>query len=1143
MTEAKISWFTLSVQKNGLVVAMMLNLRWTVDDAQVAGCPVAMVADNKPAIVFGTSTGYIVAVDGRGQERWRTKIGCRVSAWPTVDDSCRPAPSILAADESGLLACLESYGEVRWIRDLEGSLTSFNNACCVRGGRETSFVATDRAGCATGLDNDGAIVWRFHAHDAGLGPAAVGDIDGDGADEIVFSAGDRHIYCLDSDGGLRWAVECKGTAMYSAPVLGDIGAGACVLAGAGDDLIRCISPAGEVLWTQRGVGAGSIEVDLSLADIDGDGVDELVYAHTGRAIQALNRRGRIIWSTAYSGGDQPFGPSAGDVNGDGWPELLLTQRSGPTLRVLDRTGALMEEHDLPGGMVGAPVIADIDGDGLLEVLAVAHRTGQLRCYGTLSPVGSPVPWPTSRGPFDGRGNRLLGRYKRIRARRVKTEGVRIRPEVFGKWALGRVRVGYLSRGSISACPVQITLTGPDGIAHRSALSARMPSVDLEVLSTGTHLVRVQATDGRTGRILAGCESRVNMSLFEDERSEARQLLASLAQSVADGEESAALLRRRQMAWSEIESRMGHYDGLSNALRRQLISEVRAMLGSLRRLARCTEFARKSGCQGGSAAFIPWIPEHPWACFEPETGAPSGMPIRELILCTDRRAHDASVIELANLLDRPVTVRVWLENLRSDGNDCVAVDDHLVLRQVVWVPTASGTMGADALADLGNAGLVQLPPSANARLWIDVCTGGLAPGMYRTTLHMRALVPGMYRTTLHMRALVPADATWDIPISWTVAGVSLPTVMPLRFCNWGYVNSSPLRDLADAAVKDMQDHHTNVFVLTGDWAPRAVYDRTGRLTEVDWQKHDWILDRLREQDMFLFPGSPVVPAEGCPSVGTPEWEKAFEAFLPVWVQHLSTKGFGYDRWALYPVDEPGLLGGKLIDDLERYARFYKRVDPRVQVYTDPFKGMTVADMKRVLNVVDIFQPNFGTVVSEPSHERIDFLRMTGKAIWTYEAAGRVKEMIGIAYYWSLIWSAWELGLTGIGFWSYCTRPYDLWQGPNPNGNDWEMVYQGSQHPVPSVRWQAIRIGIEDYARLWRLSRAISRARAMGRKAHATKAERTLRKLVQRAHDAQWNPAVVAGIRRALIDLACQLLDIPETQKVGPDASVKELEQGC
>ena len=1070
------------------------------------------VGNGSSLIIVGTSDGDVVAFDGCGEERWRRRLGSSVSSWPVFDDIPGIGPSILVASEEGIAACLSPDGKIRWKADLEGSLTSFNSMGVVRGANRVAVVATDRKGRVTGISAKGQVVWRFHTHHEGVGPAAIGDLDSDGRDEILFCAGDGHLYCLEADGFPRWSVRFLDSAEYSAPVLADLGAGRCVVAGAADDLLRCVSPDGRVVWTQRGVGAGSIEIDLSLADIDGDGIDEVVYCHAGRAIQAVDGKGDLLWQSFHGGGDQPFGPSIGDIDGDGNPEILLTQRDGPKLRILDQDGALIEEYEVPGGMVGSPVIADVDDDGKLEVMVVEHRTGKLACYETQAPASpEAVPWPTSRGGFDGRASHLRTPANPVPHPMAESGDALIQPRWPAGLRLGTNDIEFTSQKRFDGenYPVHVLVRGPDGIDHHAVLHTRSEATRLEFFVPGEYQLKASLVEGSTGKVLGEYEGTFEIRVFEDELEEAQKSLTNLEQLEAETKGIGRLTHSLRIAWRDLEERIESYESLPKNERRKMIAEVRRTLGVLRRHVVCNRL-RATVLQHTDrpVEFIPWLTSHPWAEFKPEEDAPLEL-LEELVIHTDGDGHDAMVVQLANLRIDSLDVRAWVDPLVGEDGENYEAGDHLTLRQVTWVPTSTGAMGADALPEIGNAGLLHLPPSSGSRLWIDIDTGDLPPGTYTSTLHLRALIP--------------TEATWDIPVRWTVAPVALPDVMPVRFCNWGYVLRSPLKHAPGEAIRDMQDHHTNVFVLSGELLPKITYDSSGHLVgEIDWQKHNWILDNLRAQDMFLVAGSPVVPAEGAPGHGSAEWERAFEAFLPQWIEYLEDRGVGYDRWAFYPVDEPGLLGGALIDRLDRYARFYKSIDPKIRIYTDPFKGMTVADLKRVLDLVDIFQPNFGAIVNEPSRERIDFLRKTGKTLWTYEAHGMVKDMVGIKYYWQQIWTAWELGLTGVGFWSYCTRPYDLWQGPNPNNNDWEMVYQGRERPVPSVRWQAIRIGIEDYARMWRLRETIETARKAGFKDEANRSAGRLGKITGEARESSWDPALVANLRRELIETTMSLL---------------------
>ena len=658
---------------------------------------------------------------------------------------------------------------------------------------------------------------------------------------------------------------------------------------------------------------------------------------------------------------------------------------------------------------------------------------------------------------------------------------------------------YLLRITSKNCWLTVALTDPQGVVHRSVLSAENEYAEFELLSPGECLLEAHLIDRSTRSVIGkGAWQCLVRSLSED-MDRVMGLLYNLEPIECP---DAELSRESRFRASEILKRIPLYPSMRNEDRRAMIRRVRELEARILRHTACMHIQERVRKKlGKRIRFFPWAPRHPWTEFRPGLEQPPG-PVERIGVLLDQGGHEARVLQLENLRAEEVLMRVWLEPPTSGSPEVPDASDLIQLREVAFVPTASGKMSGDALPELGNAGILHVPSSSSARLWIDI-EGGDRP-------------PGRYCSILKLRALVPQDEVWEIPIAITIAPTRLPKPMPIRFCNWGYVLSSPLRGIADEAVRDMRNHHTNVFVLGGGTSPRATYDFESRLVEVDWQRLDWLLDLLSEEDIILVPGNPLRPVDGAPGEFSRQWRRAFKEFLDVLRAHLSERGFGYKNWAFYPVDEPGLLGGLLTDRLERYARFYKELDPQVQVYTDPFKGMTVEDMRRVLDLVDILQPNFGAVVCEPSGERIRYLKSTGKTLWTYEAAGHVKDMVGVTYYWRQIWTAWELGLSGVGFWSYCTRPYDLWQGPNPNGNEWELVYQGAEKPVPSTRWQAVRIALEDYARLWRLRRMAHQLRGSGKRKEAERIEALVRSVVERARSSMWDPEVVSSLRRELIE---------------------------
>ena len=181
-----------------------------------------------------------------------------------------------------------------------------------------------------------------------------------------------------------------------------------------------------------------------------------------------------------------------------------------------------------------------------------------------------------------------------------------------------------------------------------------------------------------------------------------------------------------------------------------------------------------------------------------------------------------------------------------------------------------------------------------------------------------------------------------------------------------------------------------------------------------------------------------------------------------MKHLAELGVGYDGFALYPVDEPGLSQG-LVSAYLRQAKLAREADPRIRMYTDPVGGITVEELKEMLPYVDIWCPNRAGLVLDPNNRaKLEVIKGSGKAVWMYECADNAKHQPPLGYYRGQAWLAWSHQMTGIGFWSYCTSADDPWFVPQQR-YDYLLVYPG-QGVVSSKRWEAVRDGIEDYALL-------------------------------------------------------------------------------
>jgi MYXO-CTERM domain-containing protein len=97
-------------------------------------------------------------------------------------------------------------------------------------------------------------------------------------------------------------------------------------------------------------------------------------------------------------------PSSADVDGDGYPEVLLGS-GGYYLHAWDACGKEAEGFPkfLGGWIITSVGAGDIDGDGLLEVVA-ATRSGYLFAFDTMGPADGSVGWPEFRHDNHNTGN-------------------------------------------------------------------------------------------------------------------------------------------------------------------------------------------------------------------------------------------------------------------------------------------------------------------------------------------------------------------------------------------------------------------------------------------------------------------------------------------------------------------------------------------------------------------------------------------------------------------------------------------------------------------------------------------------------------------------------------------------------------------
>ena len=453
--------------------------------------------------------------------------------------------------------------------------------------------------------------------------------------------------------------------------------------------------------------------------------------------------------------------------------------------------------------------------------------------------------------------------------------------------------------------------------------------------------------------------------------------------------------------------------------------------------------------------------------EAKSGREEGVAVSKLY--GNEASHGAFIV--ASTGDEVIRARVVITNLvRKDG---VAFSGPVVLREVVATGSVNGELVPDALPSLDDAGLVTVPPHRAVKLWVNVDAHGVAPGSYTG----RITVVPLRRETAEV----------GLPLAIEVLSLRFPTNFPLALCTWDYVPNRWFPTNTKAVLDDMGRHGVSVFPRST--IPPGRVGAAGQLA-IDWPVLDAELGRLQGRGKILF-HLDHPPLEFAAKKTEAEKRPVEIAYLLALRDHLRERGWGYEDYAFYLLDEPGLDYGPNIAILVDAGKLFREADPRLQTYTDPVAGLSWRDFERIAPLVDIWSPNMrlvsGLLSGDPRIKRI----MATRTVWSYECISQVKSLSPLRYNRANAWRAKFFGLRGIGFWTHSTADVDLWLPGKTINDEYCLVYPGKL-PTPSVRWEAVLDGLGDIAAITLLEDAIQRNRRAGtRDAQVREAEEELR----------------------------------------------------
>jgi hypothetical protein len=176
--------------------------------------------------------------------------------------------------------------------------------------------------------------------------------------------------------------------------------------------------AGKVVWTAE--ATGKVRPAPALADLDGDGVIDVVVGDESATLRALHgATGKPLWTVKtgeneYDARGYIAAAAIADLDADGHDDVVAAARDGILTAYRGKSGEVLWQHMGNSGVHASPTVADFDLDGAPEVLAAwsygdlsIHdgKTGAVR-WGTVLTqdgagieglFGTPTPLPGKPG--------------------------------------------------------------------------------------------------------------------------------------------------------------------------------------------------------------------------------------------------------------------------------------------------------------------------------------------------------------------------------------------------------------------------------------------------------------------------------------------------------------------------------------------------------------------------------------------------------------------------------------------------------------------------------------------------------------------------------------------------------------------------